>query len=600
MPATSDCKASAKRSETGLRKKEKQGGTPVGASAKKGDASVSTAGTAGGLRSSIRRAGNVATSASAAKTDVEEAGASFDGAPAAPSTSSSRRGRKKKKNEEGKRGTETPAAASAATRDVGSAQSLRSSSRIAGLTSLSPAADDPATTTEVAAADADVDATLTNKALRARRRTADAAAPSSSSPFTPISTGKESNKKKRRALSSGTTAATTSNKKSKRDDDYDGAEDDHNDEEDALPTATASASRTTRSRAAAANLTTATTPRLAPSAGNLTISDAQQKHKKTKKKSKALMSSSAVEEFPLASTPTSNTPTSTFSGQKKGKGPAMAADAGPSPANITDASPASDIDSGTTDHVRHAQHTPGAPESWPPAMYRHNDLHKWIIISEAPDFASVRTTYGADEEWPVLPRRASFLDPFGKRELVGGVSSLRSMVECAVQRKDRLIGVVEGLERESVEGQETGEAAEQEREGACAGDESQEKRGYWDVVLRRASVGDVGKVDGPVGREVAIAAARQEDVVMAEASGESDGSGFKSPDAVERVENPGQDPMEVDTRPDSEEEESDEESSILLGTFGGSVSSSLLFRLLLPFSRSYMFCLSLFLRFLHH
>lgn len=171
------------------------------------------------------------------------------------------------------------------------------------------------------------------------------------------------------------------------------------------------------------------------------------------------------------------------------------------------------------------KHTPGAPIAWPAPQFKHNDLHKWIVISEALDFASVVGVYGKDEGWPVLPRKEAFLDAFVRDELMGGLRSLRGMAGSAADVRERLAGVVEVLKAEMLG-------------SAVVGDDKGGKKGE-DGIVDEDNEGDV-MMPGALNT-----------------AGEEGGSGGTATHTSG-------DAGEGDT-----ESQSEEEAGSILGTFGG-------------------------------
>ncbi|KAK8177046.1 hypothetical protein IWX90DRAFT_6490 [Phyllosticta citrichinensis] len=67
-----------------------------------------------------------------------------------------------------------------------------------------------------------------------------------------------------------------------------------------------------------------------------------------------------------------------------------------------------------------------------------NDLVKWIVISDAPDHASVHSKFCNAKGHPVLPRSSKYLDRFGARNLRTGLKCLRAMTDSARQENERL------------------------------------------------------------------------------------------------------------------------------------------------------------------
>ncbi|KAK8166087.1 hypothetical protein BC567DRAFT_232672 [Phyllosticta citribraziliensis] len=67
-----------------------------------------------------------------------------------------------------------------------------------------------------------------------------------------------------------------------------------------------------------------------------------------------------------------------------------------------------------------------------------NDLVKWIVISDAPDHASVHAKFCNAKSYPVLPRSIKYLERFGARNLRTGLKCLRAMTDAARQENERL------------------------------------------------------------------------------------------------------------------------------------------------------------------
>lgn len=111
--------------------------------------------------------------------------------------------------------------------------------------------------------------------------------------------------------------------------------------------------------------------------------------------------------------------------------------------------------------------TPGAPASWSAPMFRHNDLHKWLIISDFDNFAdataalamryvdsvggengggsSVTDSNSRSEMLP-LPRRVEFMLAFDKPQVAHAVKSLRAMCEAATRDMEKLLRELRELE----------------------------------------------------------------------------------------------------------------------------------------------------------
>lgn len=114
--------------------------------------------------------------------------------------------------------------------------------------------------------------------------------------------------------------------------------------------------------------------------------------------------------------------------------------------------------------------TPGAPASWSAPMFRHNDLHKWLIISEFDNFADATAALAmryvdsvggendggssvADSnnsnsrnEMLPLPRRVEFMLAFDKPVVARAVKSLRAMCEAATRDMEKLLRELHELE----------------------------------------------------------------------------------------------------------------------------------------------------------
>ncbi|KAK8237159.1 hypothetical protein IWZ00DRAFT_493011 [Phyllosticta capitalensis] len=74
-----------------------------------------------------------------------------------------------------------------------------------------------------------------------------------------------------------------------------------------------------------------------------------------------------------------------------------------------------------------------------------NDLVKWIVISDAPDYAAAESQWRNSKNFPVMARHPTYLDRFHKRDLRLGLKCLRAMNECAQQENARLEKEAEAL-----------------------------------------------------------------------------------------------------------------------------------------------------------
>ncbi|KAF4538937.1 hypothetical protein BFW01_g8270 [Lasiodiplodia theobromae] len=112
--------------------------------------------------------------------------------------------------------------------------------------------------------------------------------------------------------------------------------------------------------------------------------------------------------------------------------------------------------------------TPGAPASWSAPMFRHNDLHKWLIISDFDNLAdataalamsymdsvggengdgnSVKDSSNSSNALLPLPRRVEFLLAFDKPHVARAVKSLRAMCEAATGDVEKLLRELKELE----------------------------------------------------------------------------------------------------------------------------------------------------------
>ncbi|KAK0654118.1 hypothetical protein DIS24_g5528 [Lasiodiplodia hormozganensis] len=112
--------------------------------------------------------------------------------------------------------------------------------------------------------------------------------------------------------------------------------------------------------------------------------------------------------------------------------------------------------------------TPGAPASWSAPMFRHNDLHKWLIISDFDNLAdataalamrymdsvggengdgnSVKDSSNSSNALLPLPRRVEFLLAFDKPHVARAVKSLRAMCEAATGDMEKLLRELKELE----------------------------------------------------------------------------------------------------------------------------------------------------------
>ncbi|KAK7511284.1 uncharacterized protein IWZ02DRAFT_106290 [Phyllosticta citriasiana] len=75
----------------------------------------------------------------------------------------------------------------------------------------------------------------------------------------------------------------------------------------------------------------------------------------------------------------------------------------------------------------------------------HNDLVKWIVVSDAPDYASVVAEFSNAKGYPVLPRSPKHLEKFGARELRIGLKCLRKMNDAAREENGKLEAEAQAL-----------------------------------------------------------------------------------------------------------------------------------------------------------
>ncbi|KAK7560069.1 hypothetical protein IWX49DRAFT_79364 [Phyllosticta citricarpa] len=92
--------------------------------------------------------------------------------------------------------------------------------------------------------------------------------------------------------------------------------------------------------------------------------------------------------------------------------------------------------------AREEQQQPSEAQAKP---LNHNDLVKWIVVSDAPDYASVVAKFGNAKGYPVLPRSPKYLEKFGARELRVGLKCLRKMNDAAREENGKLEAEAQAL-----------------------------------------------------------------------------------------------------------------------------------------------------------